>query len=160
MIVREPNTPKPEQVKILFTIDDDPDLKVKGESIWADVLENETYRVDNIPIFVYGVGYADVVAASMDQEREFLTFDRVVSRAPNITYRITRDPSVLPSDSRLREALLVVKPFATVVEHAMDGFYLYNVPESQNAEKLETILDSGRSGGLWDWEISSAPDWE
>ena len=51
------------------------------ETLWADRVGPDRYRLDNSPFWAYGVSWRDVVEAHMDEGGQ-LAFTRVVAIAP------------------------------------------------------------------------------
>ena len=69
-----------QRVKIAFRLEN------IVETMWASVLNDGTYEIDNSPFEAYEISYQDVVAAHMQDGR--LVFDRVVRRGGHSTYRV------------------------------------------------------------------------
>jgi hypothetical protein len=58
--------------------------------MWARIVGEDRYRLDNSPFYAFGVSAEDVVSARL--EGGFLTFSDVVARGGHSTYRILRLP--------------------------------------------------------------------
>ncbi len=51
-------------VKVLLTYKDEEDIKI--ESVWAIALDNDYYKIANIPFFANNVAYGDIITAEND----------------------------------------------------------------------------------------------
>lgn len=66
-------------VKISFECREDERVgSVKTETLWAEPVEGDLYRLRNVPIYVYGFSEYDVVSATRRDDR--LTVTRAASR--------------------------------------------------------------------------------
>jgi hypothetical protein len=52
-----------------------------AEAVWADRLTVDTYRIQNLPFFAYGVSLHDVVLAPTDPASGVPTFEQVISKS-------------------------------------------------------------------------------
>ena len=89
--------------KVLFRVpregedDDSEDV----ETLWAYSLGDDRYKLDNVPLFAYGVSWHDVVYAPYDPDEQRAAFRSVVSKSGNRTVRIIFDiPAELGNGSR------------------------------------------------------------
>src|SRR5436190_22754427 len=58
-----------------------------SEGMWCIKINEQVFRVDNIPYFVTGVSYADVISVAEDEEGR-LNFIEVVEEGGHSTYRV------------------------------------------------------------------------
>ena len=80
-------------VKISFECGEDERVgSVKTETLWAEPVEGDLYRIRNVPIYVYGFSEYDVVSATRRDDRLMVT--GVASRNGHFTYRV-----FLPEDT-------------------------------------------------------------
>ena len=73
------------QVKVLIQDDDN------VETLWAERVGPDRYRLDNSPFFAYGVSWQDIIEARPADDG-MLTFVRVVEKAGHRTVRVILDP--------------------------------------------------------------------
>ncbi len=59
-----------------------------AESVWADKLGADTYRVQNIPFLAYNVSLHDVVWAPIDLGSGMPVFEKVLAKSGNRTFRL------------------------------------------------------------------------
>ena len=83
----EPTEPN---AKVLFRVPNE-DGGADVETLWAYDLGSDNYKLDNLPYYAYGVSCDDVVLAPFDEDEEFPTFQKVVSKSGNRTIRIIFD---------------------------------------------------------------------
>src|SRR5688500_12587671 len=79
------------QVKVLLRDDEN------VETVWAQPIGPDQYRLDNSPFWAYGVSWRDVVEAHPDEDG-MLTFVRVVQKSGHRTLRLILKP---PADKAL-----------------------------------------------------------
>ena len=63
------------------------------ETLWAECVGPDHYRLDNLPFFAYGVSWLDVVEAYPDDNGQ-LVMSRVVEKSGHRTVRAIFDPGV------------------------------------------------------------------
>jgi len=75
--------------KILFELEKADHHDFAAETIWAEVLGENKYRLLNIPLYIYGASFGDIVVAyEKDEETAFPIVEEVVERSGHSTYRI------------------------------------------------------------------------
>ena len=137
------------QHKVLFP------FEFGAESMWADDMGNHRYRLDNVPLFAYGISYGDEFAARRDEDR--LVFDRVLSRRGAWTYRATLNEGFSDA-ATARDLLEDAKSHASPISQYGDDHFAFSVDVDDDRKTLESILDRGARCGFWDWEISSSAE--
>lgn len=75
------------KAKVLFRVPSE-DGSAETETLWAQDLGNDRYRIDNCPFFAYGVSLHDIVLAPMDPGGRIPTFRKVLSKSGNRTVRV------------------------------------------------------------------------
>ena len=121
----EPSGPS---AKVLFRVLNE-DGSSDVETLWAYDLWSDEYKLDNLPYYVYGVSCDDVVFAPFDEEEQFPTFQKVVSKSGNRTIRIIFD---LPFESG-NESEALVNRLVTMgcdFEGANKKYIVINLPPS------------------------------
>ena len=76
-----------EKVKVLLREDE------YVETLWAERVGPDRYRLENSPFWAYGVSWLDVVEAHPDGQGQ-LAFARVVEKSGHRTVRIIFDPGI------------------------------------------------------------------
>jgi hypothetical protein len=63
------------------------------ETLWAERVGPDRYRLDNSPFWAYGLSWLDVVEARPDENGQ-LAFARIVEKSGHRTVRIIFDPGI------------------------------------------------------------------
>lgn len=131
----EPSEPN---AKVLFRVPNE-DGGADVETLWAYELGSDRYKIDNLPYYAYGVSCDDVVLAPFDEDEQFPTFQKIISKSGNRTIRIVFD---MPMESGNESGDLVARLVATGCdfEGANKKYIVINIPPSVDlnevAEKL------------------------
>src|ERR1039458_9245032 len=72
----------PRMNKIRFPVSHD-----SVETLWATRVDVDRYKLDSIPIFVYGVSWEDIVEV-VPAEGEILEYVRLIEKSGNRTVRV------------------------------------------------------------------------
>ena len=119
----EPSEPN---AKVLFRVPNE-DGGANVETLWAYDLGSDEYKLDNLPYYAYGVSCDDVILAPFDDDEQFPTFQKVVSKSGNRTIRIVFD---LPFESG-NESEALVNRLVTMgcdFEGANKKYIVINIP--------------------------------
>jgi hypothetical protein len=120
------------------------DRTLETESLWAQDLGQDRYRIANCPFFVDGVSLHDIILAP--RSRGIPTFERVLSKSGNRTIRILLEKRVAPGNSSER----IVKELASLgcgYESADRTFIAVNIPARLPLSILYCYLDE--QGVTW-----------
>jgi hypothetical protein len=127
-----------------------------AETMWADDLGNGTFRLDNVPLFAYGISYGDIFSIRLQDGDPRPYFDSVVKTGGNETYRVKLHTGFSPDDRHVGKLLDKIKSFSSVTsQHGTDRFS-YTISASEDLVELENLLDACKAFGYWQWE-NSAP---
>jgi Domain of unknown function (DUF4265) len=138
------------QVKISFEADPGDWHGMAGERLWATELGNGHYRIDNVPLYVNGVSYGDIVSAK--PEDGSLAFGGVVRPGGNSTYRmLLRSPYGRRDFERYWARL---EPLGCFYESSRDpeDVFAINVPSEADVHAVYAILEEGAAEGVWHFD--------
>jgi len=138
-------------VKILFELNPDKDgyPPNKFESLWAKVINDGVYQVDNIPFFVKGLSESDLVAA--EKKNGELMFSKVLNKSGNTTIRVL--PYKKEDIKDIREKL---STFGCDTELMGDyGLISVSVPSNADYEAISKYLLEAENRGLLGYEESA-----
>jgi hypothetical protein len=140
----------PRQVKIRFETEAGDWHGMTGERLWATELGGGRYRIDNAPLYAYGVSYGDIVSA--DPDGEFLRFTGVVGRGGSSNYRILLLSPCNRSDFERYWARL--EPLGCFYESSRDpeNVFAINVPAEADISAVYAILEKGQTEGVWHFD--------
>jgi len=130
--------------KILFD-EDGADETLNAEHVGAD-----RYRLENIPFFALGVSRYDVVEAREDTAG-MLTFVRVVEKSGHRTVRCVADES--RTEATHRDLVHELATRGLRCEAILDKYFTIDVPPSVG---LDTIVEFLITRG-WRWEHADPP---
>lgn len=119
------------------------------ESVWAEHVKHNQFRVDNNPLYMYGVSYNDIVSVNVRENNLF--FDSVVQRGGHSTFRVFFKISD-PNPDFIKEQL---QPFLDMgCSYEGDGKRLYaiDVPPEVNVEEIVQHLKVGENIRKWEYE--------
>ena len=88
-------------VKVAFVVQNE-DGSTEVETLWAEPIGEQVYRLDNSPFYAYSVSWSDEVLAPPSTDG-LPTFQRVVSKSGNRTVRIRLDPPYEAGNKSARE---------------------------------------------------------
>lgn len=134
-------------VKILFHPNDD--HYTTTETLWAEPLGDDTYRLRNTPFYFYGASSADIVHAAPGSDG-LLEFQEVVERGGSSTYRILVRDAVEPT--RFEKFWQPLGEAGCSLERAAARFYAVDVPSGTNVDQVVALLAKGEENGVWAWE--------
>lgn len=137
--------------KIRFSLPtEDQAAGVEAENLWAAALEDGRYRIDNIPFYIYGISFGDVVRAEEIGGR--LVFREVVSRSSHSTYRILIKDSAGFSSTGFTNHWLALERLGCACEIAKHRWVAIDVPPATDVFAVYKILEAGEEQGVWSFE--------
>lgn len=120
--------------------------------MWAIPVDNNVYRPDNIPFYVYGVSYCDVVATRPVGGQN--VFDSVIARGGHSTYRIFLVGQ--ESEQRFPETWELLHRLGCTYERATNYLLAVDVPPASDIYEVYAALEEGVKLGAWDFEEGTA----
>jgi len=117
-----------------------------GESLWAEDLGGDLYRVRNVPFYAYGLNFADVVRATSDQPHLKPEVREVVERSGHRTLRVSFEESY-PEDSRV-ELLKKLNEHKAYFERATSSYFAIDVEPEGSYEKVYDELMRWEGAGF------------
>jgi hypothetical protein len=61
---------------------------IGGESVWAEPLGNDLYKIENVPFYTYGLNFQDIVRATPDSEDLIPEIRELIAPSGHRTFRI------------------------------------------------------------------------
>ena len=114
----------------------DPDIGY--ENLWASRINENRYRIESIPFFIYGVSLGDIVIVTPDDEGH-LQFGRVVKRSGHRTLR-ARSDGLIKNAARRKKVVTSLKRLGSDVEVLRSRLLAINVPSEVNLEAITNFL--------------------
>lgn len=121
-----------------------------SESVWATLLDNGFYKVENSPFFARGLSYEDIVQARYQDGLNM--FVRTVASSGRSTYRIILSEGA--SSAQFERFWEPLEAEGCRYEHGDFGYTMYSVdvPKETNVQKVFSLLNKGVSQDVWDFE--------
>lgn len=124
----------------------------KSESMWAEPVGPDTYKLQNTPWDIYGVNCEDIVRAEPAADG-MLEFIEVVSPSGYSTFRIMRREGV--GKAKFMAALAPLLAVGCSYEQSFVRLYAINAPPDADRTQVTTALEAGATADVWDWEPGS-----
>ncbi|AHM59309.1 hypothetical protein D770_05210 [Flammeovirgaceae bacterium 311] len=61
---------------------------IGGESMWAEPLGNDLYKIENVPFYAYGLNYQDIVRATPEPDEQIPEIRELIESGGHRTFRI------------------------------------------------------------------------
>lgn len=140
------------QVKVRFNLQGDP---VSGESLWAEHIEGELYRLLNVPFYAKGYAEGDIVRCiKRDSWYEVTTVEQHSGNGTVRIYFATTSAS-LKAQHVLNELVSV----GCTYEQATPNFVAVSVPVNIEVtfSQLSSFLNSMSDDVVIGWEVGKKP---
>lgn len=135
-------------VKVSVTLTSNNIQNASTETMWAEPLGNDLYRLQNSPFAAYGFSYLDVVKAIGNETPEVV---EIVESSGHSTYRVLLEAGVLESD-RFGHYWQKLENIGCTFEGSQSKLLSIDVPPSTNIFAAYSILESGEFAGVWEFE--------
>ncbi|MDC5699375.1 DUF4265 domain-containing protein [Intrasporangium calvum] len=124
--------------------------------MWAVHVEEEVYRLENVPFFVRGAACGDLVQAVPEKDGVLTVVS--VKDEGNLTLRlIVRREG--PLRGNLATALEMFESVGVSGEGAPQwGLVALDVPRGADLAAVKALIVSGEADGLWHWEEGAVND--
>lgn len=123
------------------------------EEIDATSLGGARYRIEGIPVFVYGLAPGDVVKVVRVHGEERLWVSEVLEQAGHWTSR------VVPKDlATLDDVASLFQELGCRAHATPFGLVAVDVPASTPAGPVRDLLDTGAASGRWHYDLGVAPE--
>ena len=143
----------PSLKKVMFRLEQDEDgyPPADWEHVWAKHLGDNRYQIDNIPFFVRGVSFGDVVTIECDNEE--LHYKEIVETSGHGTIRVILfdEKDVVP----LRDVLSHMGCYSELSH--IPTLIAVDVPPEVRYEDVVSFLMKGEEEGRWEYEESVVP---
>ena len=125
-----------------------------GESLWAEPLGGDRYRLDNVPFYAYDLNLGDVVearAASPDLKPSVL---RVLERSGHRTVRVFFAEAV--SDEARLDYLRSLADLHVSFERATARYVALDLEPGADMDAVRARLDRAQAEGILEYETCEA----
>lgn len=136
-------------VKVRIELEPENVLDAGSETLWAEPLGNNLYKLQNSPFAAYGFSYLDVVKAI--GSNDIPTVTELIESSGNSTYRVRLTPGILKSHT-FRKFWLKLESIGCTYEGSESKLLSIDVPASTDIFTAYAILESGEAAGVWEFE--------
>ena len=124
--------------KVEFRVEDG-EGGVDVETLWAEPLGCNEYKLDNSPFFAYGISWQDTIEANPQEDGGFPLFQRVLKKSGNQTIRIIFDPP-LENGNVSELTLQEIVSLGCSFEGATSSLIAVNIPPEVKLEEIRKFL--------------------
>ncbi len=123
------------------------------DSVWAEPLGSERYRVESCPFFAYGISRDDVVRASGGPGEAGPILDDVLEKGGHRTLRLTLGPSTELRSAPVQRVLEKLIDLGCTHELLRPRLVAIDLPPEVDLEvAAELLQEAARAGALsWEW---------
>jgi len=138
------------QRKVAFVLDSEEWHGYGTETVWAEAVASDRYRLRNTPFFAKGVSVEDVV--HVRERDDTLFFDAVSLSSGHSTYRVMVDDAAEPGV--LEEYWSPLQALGCTYESAEMNVLLLavDVPPGVDIYAAYALLEKGEADGVWHFE--------
>lgn len=126
------------------------ELPYATESVWAERLSGNRFRILNNPFFKFGVSYEDEVEAEPDGA--VFRFIKVVHRSGRSTYRVILQGGLTINDEQFIERWQAFREGGCTYESANEKYISIDMPGKADVASLYSLLEDGENAGVWVFE--------
>lgn len=148
-----------ERVKVYFDLPrDDVDWPpVTVESVWAEKVDGDVVRLDNVPWFVRGVANGDLIRVEPGADGLLWAAEHL-QWSGNCTIRVVSFRTG-PLHGSLQRVLDAFRPFGVTGEGAQQfGLVALEVPPGADLVAVQRVLRAGARDGWWEYEEGCVGD--
>jgi hypothetical protein len=121
-----------------------------GESLWAEKLAEDKYRLRNSPFYAYGYSFWDVVAA--EEAEGLLKVKQPIIRGGHSTYRVFLAEGLGAESQEFIAAWQPLKRLGCSYEGAWKRLLAIDVPPAADISQVYCLLEKGEKAGIWQFE--------
>jgi len=120
------------------------------ETIWAEKVGQNRYRVRSVPFFAKNVSNEDIVLTH--REEGVTIFDQVSIRGGHSTYRLFLAAANGLDGGDFKLLWRQLEQLGCTYERATERLLAVDVPTSNRLKQAYAILERGESSGVWEFE--------
>jgi len=121
---------------------------VEWESLWAESIGGDLYRLKNSPFYAHGFSFDDIVSALSRDGR--LIVSEVVKRGGHSTYRVFLHG--IANESGLSDQCAPLERLGCTFERATQRCFAIDVPSQTDIYAVFDLLNRGETSHIWTFE--------
>lgn len=127
---------------------------IGGESMWAEPLGNDLYKIENIPFYAYGLNFHDVVRATADSDELKPEIRELVEPSGHRTFRVFFEKHLERSEQE--EVLNSMKDLTISYERANSTYFALDMKPEGNYQVVFDRLDELEQQNILGFETCEA----
>ena len=132
--------------KVLFELESE--TSYETESLWAKVVADGEFVLDNVPFFAFGVSCGDRVRAK-PLENVF-QFVEVAEPSGHSTYRAYLEESA--TEEQRDRYLAQLKALGCHLERGTKRLWAFDLPPTTDIHAVYAVLEQAEAEGVWEFE--------
>lgn len=134
-------------VKLLFKLASDSLHASATETLWAEPVGKDEYRLENVPFYIFDVSFGDTVHAK--SQDGMLVFAEVIRRGGHSTYRIRTNPNRRDAFETFWDP---IRAHGCTYEEGPPPLLAVDVPPKASILDVYKSLEEGELAGVWSFE--------
>ncbi len=128
------------------------------ERLWAKKLGQNEFQVENIPMYVRGISYGDIVEAKEVSE-DVYEFTKFLKHSGHSTFRIYINQEIQDREEVLQQIIQELNAFGVKTECSKDNtLTAVDLPEGVEVSKVGQYLNDKYKAGILDYQEASVPN--
>lgn len=133
--------------KVFFKLGDDWH-GFSSESMWAEKISENQFKLRNVPYYAKNISLGDVVAVQRTENQYF--FNMVSKRSGHSTYRILINKEI--DENLFKRYWEKLENIGCSYEQGKNRLIAVDVPPETNIYEAYKLLEDGEKAGTWDFE--------
>jgi hypothetical protein len=135
--------------KIVLPLDSAEWHRASAETVWAERLYDDTFRLKNTPAYAYGLSFDDVVFAPIVEGRP--TFDRLIESSGHSTYRLFLKNGYTSSSIEFEKLWEPLQELGCTFEGS-PHLVAVDVPAEVNIYDAYRLFEKGEAADIWEFD--------
>jgi hypothetical protein len=120
------------------------------ETMWAEPIGGDRYRLQNVPFYAYGLSAEDVVVAKNIGGQ--LIVQKTVQPSYHSTYRAFLAAEVTITSDNFLQHWMPLQELGATFEQRFKRLLAIDIPASSDISAAYALLENGADAGVWDFE--------
>ena len=127
---------------------------IGGESMWAEPLGNDLYKIENVPFYAYGLNFHDIVRATSDSDELKPEIRELIESSGHRTFRVFFKKHV--ERNQQEEILNSMKDLTISYERANSIYFALDMQPEGDYQAVFDRLDELEQQNLLGFETCDA----
>jgi hypothetical protein len=120
------------------------------ETLWAERVGTQRYRIRSVPFYAKGLRYGDIVTTIPGTQGEMV--ERIAIRSGHSTYRLFLAKEVSFESAMFQQSWKLLEDLGCTMERATERLIAVDVPPSTSIHDAYYLLEKGERDGVWKFE--------